>query len=526
MLGDFSGYVSRNELSRYIEEPEAVHRIVGNDKNSSVIINTPVSIELAVKANGAKWASLSIDANSGDAWLQRKSQPKEKIMTKVFHDDTLNGNGTEQQPLRLAPNSNCGDGFSEAIRNLADVLEVTPAIEAVEAKPAIPAVCGCHGGMMEVVAKPAVPAQIVIKGDLTVSNMYSAMECEEFFLKNSLNKTLAVNEKGKLGISPSIFRVGMQIEPTKMIKAADDTSLLTVGMERQGKMKENLLNQYFGLNMQFKGDNTDKVALVNAFKIYCTWSLNGVVKTGGPHLDANSVTLTETHINVNVPISEFGTAFPIEAVTGLHSKIALLIRVPNACDYGDITWTIHPSEHTTQAKYLLGFNLMTDAKIRNLNFEPNIVAPSLTLSGQTISNWNEIQYLTEQSHTVTHITDVENFDQEQVGAFCETNGGIYSGYNRIAPTDCICQVIRSKQLNRKIVGIIVSEDKFASHGDALVKVGAGTFRVGDLLVPKGDGTARVATEDDKWQVAINGIPRVKITALATGIPHMVACFLS
>jgi hypothetical protein len=128
--------------------------------------------------------------------------------------------------------------------------------------------------------------------------------------------------------------------------------------------------------------------------------------------------------------------------------------------------------------------------------------------------------------TVTHKTDIEDFTPDQIGTFCETNGGIYSGYSQITPTDCICQVIQSVELNSKIVGIIVANDTFASHGDALVRIGAGTYHLGDLLVPDPDGTARVASQEEKLMIALDAIPRVKITSLTTGIAHMVACFIS
>jgi hypothetical protein len=135
------------------------------------------------------------------------------------------------------------------------------------------------------------------------------------------------------------------------------------------------------------------------------------------------------------------------------------------------------------------------------------------------------QFITSASQTITHVTEIEDFSEDQIGNFCQTNGGIYSKYEKITSTDCICQVIQSTELNSKIVGIIVSEDKFASHGDALVKVCSGTYSLGDLLVPEGD-FARVATQEEKMEIAINAIPRVKITSLTTGIEGMVACFIS
>jgi hypothetical protein len=126
------------------------------------------------------------------------------------------------------------------------------------------------------------------------------------------------------------------------------------------------------------------------------------------------------------------------------------------------------------------------------------------------------------SQTITHETNV--IDAE-IGTFCETNGGIYDGYSKIDNTDCICQVVPSKTLNAKIVGIVCSENKFASHGDVLVKVVPGTYKLGDILVPDITGKARVATETELQYMMLHAIPRPKITSLDTKIEGVVACFI-
>ena len=125
------------------------------------------------------------------------------------------------------------------------------------------------------------------------------------------------------------------------------------------------------------------------------------------------------------------------------------------------------------------------------------------------------------SQTITHATNVSG----EIGTFCETNGGIYTGYDKIAETDCICQVVQANTLSTKIVGIICSEDKFASHGDVLVKVVPGTYKLGDILCPDISGLARVATETEKQFMMLNAIPRPKITSLDTKIDNTVACFI-
>ena len=125
------------------------------------------------------------------------------------------------------------------------------------------------------------------------------------------------------------------------------------------------------------------------------------------------------------------------------------------------------------------------------------------------------------SQTITHATNIKG----EIGTFCETNGGIYDGYEKIDQTDCICQVVQSTTLNTKIVGIITSKSQFASHGDVLVKIVPGTYKLGDILCPDISGKARVATETEKQFMMLNAIPRPKITSLDTKIDGAVACFL-
>ena len=127
-----------------------------------------------------------------------------------------------------------------------------------------------------------------------------------------------------------------------------------------------------------------------------------------------------------------------------------------------------------------------------------------------------------ESHTITHLTNIP--ESAEIGTFCETNGGIFDGYIKTASTDCICKVVQSNTLNSKIVGIICDKNKFASHGDVLVKVVPGTYNLGDILCPDITGKARVATETEKQFMMINAIPRPKITAF-TEDQSLVACFI-
>jgi hypothetical protein len=130
------------------------------------------------------------------------------------------------------------------------------------------------------------------------------------------------------------------------------------------------------------------------------------------------------------------------------------------------------------------------------------------------------------SQTITHVTNVIYLDHDVTyGVFCETNGGIYDGYAQIGPTDCICKVQPTKVMSNKIVGIIVSENANASHGDVLCKDIPGTYALGDILAPDVSGLCRKATDEEKLGMIVNAVPRPKITSLITGIENTVACFI-
>jgi hypothetical protein len=170
-----------------------------------------------------------------------------------------------------------------------------------------------------------------------------------------------------------------------------------------------------------------------------------------------------------------------------------------------------------------------------LNGLKNRIAPIEEFERRISTTENEIEALNGEVHalmnllpdpnrppenvTITHKTEVT---EPQLGRFCETTGGIFN--TKISHTDCICKVQLAGNLNRNIVGIICSNDSFASHGDVLVHCDDGQFTVGDILAPTSTG-ARVATEEEKLFMMLNAIPRAKITSVITGIPNTVACFL-
>ena len=126
------------------------------------------------------------------------------------------------------------------------------------------------------------------------------------------------------------------------------------------------------------------------------------------------------------------------------------------------------------------------------------------------------------SQTITHESNVIG----ELGTFCEATGNIYDGYDNISNTDCICNVQTATTLNKKIVGIICSEDEFASHGDVYVKVNdINGLEIGDILCPDENGYGKKASETDLMYMMLHAIPRPKITSLDTAFEGYVACFL-
>jgi hypothetical protein len=157
-----------------------------------------------------------------------------------------------------------------------------------------------------------------------------------------------------------------------------------------------------------------------------------------------------------------------------------------------------------------GINLETST----LRFKfPTATVITSFAKSNNYSSWTDNQLVTalqvknainEQNHTISHKTSIVNGD---IGRFCEMNGNIYN--ETIGPSDCICCTTLATELTQKIVGIITEENKFASHGDVLVFVDDGEYNIGDLLVPTPTG-ARIANDDEKMFIMINGLPRVRV----------------
>jgi hypothetical protein len=121
----------------------------------------------------------------------------------------------------------------------------------------------------------------------------------------------------------------------------------------------------------------------------------------------------------------------------------------------------------------------------------------------------------EGHNTILHNTTVES---GEIGRFCDCSGDIYDYPRGVGITDCIATIRAATSLTPKLLGIITGEERFASHGDVLVRVdttdddGASiAYELGDLLVPTFTG-ARKATNDEKMFIALNGLPRVRVVS--------------
>jgi hypothetical protein len=146
------------------------------------------------------------------------------------------------------------------------------------------------------------------------------------------------------------------------------------------------------------------------------------------------------------------------------------------------------------------------------------IGESIMLNNQSINNWSQVgQYL---NHTITHRTNVIDFDESKIGCFCESCGELSDVYGSdyeptlSRPTDAIVKVQHSKTLSTRVLGIIVSKDTFATHGDCLVVVKHDHYEIGDLLKPGSDGVCIKATDDkDKLYIMLNGLPRVRVVGI-------------
>jgi hypothetical protein len=151
-----------------------------------------------------------------------------------------------------------------------------------------------------------------------------------------------------------------------------------------------------------------------------------------------------------------------------------------------------------------------------------------TWSNHMLCSAELVKYAVSHANTtITHHTQIVG---SGIGRFCETTGVIYDGYPTVGITDCITQQKIATTLNTKILGVITGPQQFASHGDVLVMVDDGEYKLGDLLVPTATA-AKVATEDEKLFIMVNGLPRVRVTAITDArIPKLddkvcLACFI-
>jgi hypothetical protein len=160
------------------------------------------------------------------------------------------------------------------------------------------------------------------------------------------------------------------------------------------------------------------------------------------------------------------------------------------------------------------------------NISRNIYCQKIECGGITIKDQYGTRIITAQpgSHTITHYTNILEYDPSKIGCFCEGTGELADVYDSddgtvYTPTldracDAIVKVKPSIGLNTRILGVIVSSDTMTSHGDCLCVVKHDHYNIGDLLIPGADGVCIRSTDDkDKLYIMLNGLPRVRVTGI-------------
>jgi hypothetical protein len=216
---------------------------------------------------------------------------------------------------------------------------------------------------------------------------------------------------------------------------------------------------------------------------------------------SQSVTPVTVRGNYNITL-EAGTDIDMQDATDPYAKIGNVKIVGD----GTIQYNNYPPFNVLNAKWLPETN------------PPATGQYEVRYNFNTSSPWTSGYEWVSSSHTITHQTHVDNYKPTQLGRFCVSTGNIWRGYSKPDFTDCICEVevitdATIKANNTNIIGVIVSETEFATHGDVLIKVDNGVEpKLGDLLFPTGTG-ARVATKDDKMFMCLNKIPTAKVIAI-------------
>jgi hypothetical protein len=169
----------------------------------------------------------------------------------------------------------------------------------------------------------------------------------------------------------------------------------------------------------------------------------------------------------------------------------------------------------------------------SISTEGGIEANGITLSGQPIGVWRDVQNYFSQ--TITHRTNIIDYDDSKIGCFAETTGELADVYDvdgvAYVPTlsrscDAIVKVRPTNTLSIRVLGIIADSTTLITHGDCLVVVKQGpSYQLGQLLVPDISGVCRIATEEDKRTIMFEGLPRVRITGLVPG-QEFVLAFMS
>jgi hypothetical protein len=242
------------------------------------------------------------------------------------------------------------------------------------------------------------------------------------------------------------------------------------------------------------------------------------ITSSGIGLNANSqapATIADCRFYLSDSGLLLNTGLIVNGIFGNDSELTIscaTLYLQSSTAYGTTTITVAANNITLGAT--------TTTANGNFVIGNNGTSYTLTLNGTQIGG----------SNTITHKTNIINYNENQIGTFCETTGEVADVYGidyiptLDRATDAIVRVKQSTTLNSKIIGIITKNDTFMSHGDVLCRVVLDTYSLGDILTADESGLMRKANEQDKLFMLMNSILMPKITALFLDKDYC-ACFI-
>ena len=364
-----------------------------------------------------------------------------------------------------------------------------------------------------------------------------SMNTDKFITYNSQTKDLKLNGTTSVSGNLTVANINNSNANVQISGTQDDIKFYVLDNNKQAKKATILLGtegaankcanfRYFNTDnpyLSFGFYGNDNILKINSDK---TVNIDGNLNVSGTRLEIGNHDIAATNTMMSLQVQGKNTLLLSAGETEL---VQGNLKITNGDLYVkgvkiDGTATV-PSDLTVNSLTVQSAKISATQKNMAIDADNlNIFAPTTIGNSTSISGDLTVSGKINGNLTITHETD-EITEPFEIGTFCETNGGIYTGYEKIDTTDCICQVQQSNTLNPKIVGVITASNQFASHGDVLIKIVPGTYHLGDILCPDITGKARKATETELQYMMLHAIPRAKITSLDTKIDGTVAAFL-